>query len=171
MQISPLLILGAIGIGYALTSSKKSYPTKIDYKSPSKKFSGYYIKDELLIVTDAKKLKDFVFNIGKTKPEGELFKDVFGYNYVTFSDVTKGTYGSNTNLIVKDKAQQDNIYVLLSYLFAGAYIQSPHRVGAYADQLNNYVSYVKKMFNIDYPVLKSIDQAKLFFEELADKMN
>ena len=168
MQISPLLILGIIGAGYLASKSTKTYIITVGSSPQAKsKYPGYIIKDQLLIITDVTKAKNFVFTTGKTKPEGNLFKLIFGHSYIEFSDVKKGF---DNNLIVKDKAQQDNVYVLLSYLFAGAYIQNPHRAGAYADQLNNYVSYIKKMFDIDYPILKSVDQAKSFFKELADKM-
>lgn len=53
------------------------------------------------------------------------------------------------------------------YLFSGAYKQSPHRAGFYADTINAYVTYIKKMFNVDLPVIKSLEDAQIFFEETA----
>lgn len=135
-----------------------------------RKFPGYEIKDQIIYISDPDKAKKYVFDTGKTEPEGALYKKAFGSNNISYSDVKANEYYDHTNFIVKDKKEQDKLYVLLTYLFSGAYQQFPHRVGYYADSLNTYVSYLKKMFNVEYPVIKSVDQAKEFFEEMADSI-
>ncbi len=169
--------LGLIGIGIAgyflflkpksktnLTWNKSTDPNEI------KKFPGYQIQNQIIYISDADKAKKYVFDIGKTKPEGALFKLAFGTDNISYSDVKKEEYSNTTNFIVKDKKEQDKVYILLTYLFAGAYQQSPHRAGHYADMLNEYVTYLKNMFNVDYPVLKNVEQAEEFFEEMGKSL-
>lgn len=164
-----LLIGGGLLYAYNSSQSKLSSPIIINKPNPNKKFPGYEIKDQMLYITDINKAKKYVFDVGKTKPEGGIFKEAFGANTITYTDV-KQDYNSynSVNFVVKDKAQQESVYVLLSYLLAGAYKQSPHRVGSYADLLNEYVVFLKNMFNVDYPIIKSVDEAKKFFSELAN---
>ena len=155
-------------VGYYLVIKPK-YQKRIILPTESnisKKFPGYEIKNQMIYITDIKKAKEYVFSIGFKEPEGNLFKLAFGSDNISYSDAKKDWIG-NTNIVVKDKVQQDSVYILLSYLFTGAYQQSPHRVGHYADIINKYVVYLKTMFNVDYIVLKTVDQAKEFFEGLA----
>ena len=154
----------------ALLKKQKSSSSNIFSGSKPKnfKFDGYQIQDQKIYITDSTKAKKFVFDIGAKEPEGALFKKAFGADQLSYSDVKlQNTYSNTTNIIVKDENQQDALYVLLTYLFTGAYIQSPHRVGHYADMINNFTVYVKKMFNRDLPIIKNVDEAKVFFEEMA----
>lgn len=171
MNISPVTLLLGAAIGLYLY--KKPTTRTITFGGggtevkKQTKFPGYEIKDQHLIITDADKAKKFVFETGKKEPEGALFKLVFGADSVTYTDVKKvDNYYGSTNFVVKDKDQQDAVYMLLCYLFAGAYKQSPHRAAHYADIINNFTVFLKKMFNVDYPIIKSVDEAKKFFEEL-----
>jgi len=166
--------LGLIGIGiagYFLLLKPKS-KNNITWSSPDnsnkiRKFPGYEIKNQLIYISNSDTAKKYVFDIGKTKPEGAIIKLVFGTDNITYSDVAVNEYSNTTNLIVKDKKEQDKVFVLLTYLFAGAYSQSPHRAGYYADRINQYVVYLKNMFNVDYPLLKTVPQAEEFFKEMA----
>lgn len=170
MNISPITVL--LGAAVGLYFFNKPTTKTITWTSgpASKKetiFPGYEIKDQLIIIKDVDKAKKFVFKTGETKPEGALFKLVFGADSLTYTDVKKDDgYYNSANIIVKEKVQQDNVYMLLCYLFAGAFKQSPHRVGYYADRINNFTAYLKTMFNVDYPIIKSVDEAKVFFEDL-----
>jgi hypothetical protein len=165
--------LGLIGIGiagYFLFLKPKAKST-ITWNTSSdtnvvRKFPGYQIQNQIIYISDSNKAKKYVFDIGKTKPEGSLFKSAFGTDNISYSDVKIEEYSNTTNFIVKDKKEQDKVYILLTYLFSGAYQQFPHRAGHFADLINEYVTYLKNMFNVDYPVLKSVEQAKAFFEEM-----
>lgn len=169
MNISPITVLLGAAVGlyfFKPTTRTVSFGT-VPASKKETKFPGYEIKDQLINIQNIEKAKKFVFKTGETKPEGALFKLVFGADSLTYTDVKKDdTYSSSVNIIVKEKAQQDNVYMLLCYLFAGAFKQSPHRVGYYADRINNFTAYLKTMFNVDYPIIKSVDEAKVFFEDL-----
>ena len=166
------LSLIGIGIaGYFLFMKPKSKNTTTwstsDNVEKVRKFPGYQIQNQIIYISDSDIAKKYVFDVGKTKPEGGLFKEAFGSDSISYSDVKKNEYSNTTNFIVKDKKEQDKVYILLTYLFAGAYQQSPHRAGVYADTINAYVTYIKKMFNVDLPVIKSLEDAQIFFEETA----
>lgn len=170
--------LGLIGIGiagYFLFLKPKSRNITIwsssDDVEKVRKFPGYQIQNQLIYISDSDKAKKYVFDVGKTKPEGALFREAFGADNISYSDVKKEEYSNRTNFIVKDKKEQDKVYVLLTYLFSGAYQQFPHRVGHFADMLNAYVTYLKNMFNVDYPVIKSTEQAEEFFTEMGKTVN
>lgn len=162
MACSSYLFIKAMGKNKTIVvNSEKDSSGKI------KKFPGYQIQDQKIYITDSAKAKKFVFDLGKNQPEGALFKLAFGNDQLSYTDTKVQNDSYRTNIVVKEKEQQDAVYVLLMYLFAGAYQQSPHRAGNYADIINQFSIYVKNMFNRDLPIIKSIDDAKILFEETA----
>lgn len=135
--------------------------------SNTKKFPGYQIQNQCIYVTDPDKMKKFLFDTGKNEPEGSLNKLAFGSDYVTYTDSKKDKLYNDQNIVVKTKQQQDLVYAMMLFLFSGAYQQSPHRAGYYADLMNKFSVFVKNMFNTDLPIIKSLDDAKILFEETA----
>jgi hypothetical protein len=168
-----MLILAAIAaVAVVATNKKESNSISFSPKPQANlKFPGYEIKNQILTIIDETKAKKYVFDIGKKEPEGAIFKLVFGSDKVMYVDTKQpANFSTTVYLIVREKTQQDAIYTILSYLFAGAYVQSPHRLGHFADLLNNYVVFLKNMFNVDYPVIETIEQAEKYFSGIASSM-
>lgn len=137
-------------------------------------FPGYFIKDELLsIISDRVKLAtNYAFIVGKNEAESNYFKYLFGGPYVEYTDAYKNhisKYG-NVSLIVKNEKNSSDIYLLLSFLLAGAYLNNKQKSGKYANILNKYTTFVNNNFKTNYPVLKSIEEANQYFENVINKV-
>lgn len=154
-------------------------PYSVTYKNNETlkyiKFPGYTIQDELLTIQDEKVARNFAIMVGKYQPYSNLLKYLLGGSTLEYTDAYREPkYGDRVTLILKEKVNSDALWMLLSYLLAGAYSSDKTNdvmTAKYGNVLITLANFTNSHFGRDYPTFdSSLDKVKLYFEEVIKSM-